>query len=158
MHTDTEEYTMLRPVNQAVMWLTVTLLPPFQKNWHHRYSNGKEHQLAHSSQSVRRLQNAGYRNRYDQSRRRCNWFVLPPHQTCWHGSEQKYPAIVYVYGGPHAQMVTGGWQNGACGWDIYMANKGYVMFCLDNRGSSNRGLNLKMLPSPIRYQKKEKTR
>ena len=53
---------------------------------------------------------------------------------------KKYPAIVYVYGGPHAQMVTGGWQNGARGWDIYMANKGYVMFCLDNRGSSNRGL------------------
>ena len=53
---------------------------------------------------------------------------------------KKYPVIVYVYGGPHAQMVTGGWQNGARGWDIYMANKGYVMFCLDNRGSSNRGL------------------
>ncbi|WP_455586118.1 S9 family peptidase [Bacteroides sp.] len=53
---------------------------------------------------------------------------------------KKYPAIIYVYGGPHAQMVTGGWQNGARGWDIYMANKGYVMFCLDNRGSSNRGL------------------
>lgn len=33
---------------------------------------------------------------------------------------KKYPAIVYVYtGGPHAQMVTGGWQNGARGWDIY---------------------------------------
>lgn len=53
---------------------------------------------------------------------------------------KKYPAIVYVYGGPHAQMVTEGWQNGARGWDIYMANKGYVMFSLDNRGSSNRGL------------------
>lgn len=53
---------------------------------------------------------------------------------------KKYPAIVYVYGGPHAQMVTGGWQNGARGWDIYMANKGYIMFCLDNRGSENRGL------------------
>lgn len=53
---------------------------------------------------------------------------------------KKYPAIVYVYGGPHAQMVTGGWQNGARGWDIYMANKGYIMFTIDNRGSSNRGL------------------
>ena len=54
--------------------------------------------------------------------------------------DKKYPAIVYVYGGPHAQMVTGGWQNGARGWDIYMANKGYIMFTIDNRGSSNRGL------------------
>lgn len=53
---------------------------------------------------------------------------------------KKYPAIVYVYGGPHAQTVTGGWQNGARGWDIYMANKGYIMFTIDNRGSSNRGL------------------
>lgn len=53
---------------------------------------------------------------------------------------KKYPAIVYVYGGPHAQMITGGWMNDARGWDIYMANKGYIMFTLDNRGSSNRGL------------------
>ncbi|MDY5239633.1 DPP IV N-terminal domain-containing protein [Bacteroides helcogenes] len=53
---------------------------------------------------------------------------------------KKYPAIVYVYGGPHAQLVTNGWMNGARGWDIYMANKGYIMFTLDNRGSSNRGL------------------
>lgn len=53
---------------------------------------------------------------------------------------KKYPAIVYVYGGPHAQMITNGWMNDARGWDIYMANKGYIMFSLDNRGSSNRGL------------------
>lgn len=53
---------------------------------------------------------------------------------------KKYPAIVYVYGGPHAQMVTNGWMNAARGWDLYMANKGYIMFSLDNRGSSNRGL------------------
>lgn len=53
---------------------------------------------------------------------------------------KKYPAIVYVYGGPHAQMITNGWMNDARGWDIYMANKGYIMFTLDNRGSSNRGL------------------
>lgn len=53
---------------------------------------------------------------------------------------KKYPVIVYVYGGPHAQMVNGGWQYGARGWDIYMAGKGYILFSLDNRGSSNRGL------------------
>lgn len=53
---------------------------------------------------------------------------------------KKYPVIVYVYGGPHAQLVTGGWLNGSRGWDIYMANKGYIMFTLDNRGSANRGL------------------
>ena len=55
-------------------------------------------------------------------------------------STQQHPAIVYVYGGPHAQMVTNGFMNGARGWDLYMANKGYVMLSVDNRGSSNRGL------------------
>lgn len=53
---------------------------------------------------------------------------------------KKYPVIVYVYGGPHAQMINGGWLNGARGWDLYMANKGYVLFTLDNRGSGNRGM------------------
>ena len=53
---------------------------------------------------------------------------------------QHYPTIVYVYGGPHAQMVANGFRYGARGWDIYMATQGYVMFTLDNRGSSNRGL------------------
>lgn len=53
---------------------------------------------------------------------------------------KKYPAIVYVYGGPHAQMITNGFMHSARGWDLYMANQGYIMFTLDNRGSSNRGL------------------
>ena len=52
---------------------------------------------------------------------------------------KKYPTIVYVYGGPHSQLVTGGWMNGTSGWDIYMARKGYVMFTIDGRGSANRG-------------------
>lgn len=53
---------------------------------------------------------------------------------------KKYPAIVYVYGGPHAQMINNSWMNAARGWDIYMANKGYIMLSVDNRGSENRGL------------------
>lgn len=53
---------------------------------------------------------------------------------------KKYPAIVYVYGGPHAQMIVNNWNYAARGWDLYMANKGYILFTLDNRGSSNRGL------------------
>jgi dipeptidyl aminopeptidase/acylaminoacyl peptidase len=52
---------------------------------------------------------------------------------------KQYPVIIYVYGGPHAQLVTGGWMNGAGGWDLYMARKGYILFTLDNRGSDNRG-------------------
>ncbi|MFP4664867.1 MAG: DPP IV N-terminal domain-containing protein [Bacteroidales bacterium] len=52
-----------------------------------------------------------------------------------------YPTIVYVYGGPHAQLVTNSWMGGARGWEYYMAQRGYVMFTLDNRGSANRGLD-----------------
>lgn len=54
--------------------------------------------------------------------------------------DKKYPTIVYVYGGPHDQLVTNDWMYDVRGWDIYMANKGYIMFTLDNRGSCNRGL------------------
>ncbi|MFV0366288.1 MAG: S9 family peptidase [Mangrovibacterium sp.] len=52
---------------------------------------------------------------------------------------KKYPAIVYVYGGPHAQLVTNTWHYGARWWYYYMASKGYILFTVDNRGSANRG-------------------
>ncbi|MDR0412721.1 MAG: S9 family peptidase [Dysgonamonadaceae bacterium] len=53
---------------------------------------------------------------------------------------KKYPTIVYVYGGPHSQLVVHSWLDAARGWEIYMAQKGYVVFTMDNRGTSNRGL------------------
>ena len=53
---------------------------------------------------------------------------------------KKYPAIIYVYGGPHAQMLSNNFRYAARGWDIYMAQLGYVMLTVDNRGSQNRGL------------------
>ena len=53
---------------------------------------------------------------------------------------KKYPAVIYVYGGPHAQMIQNSWNCSVRGWDIYMAQQGYVVFTVDNRGSSNRGL------------------
>lgn len=52
---------------------------------------------------------------------------------------KKYPVIVYVYGGPHAQLVTKTWRSSVGGWDIYMAQKGYAVFTVDSRGSANRG-------------------
>ena len=55
--------------------------------------------------------------------------------------EEKYPAVVYVYGGPHAHNIDASRHWGARGWDIWMAQNGYVMFCLDNRGSEHRGLD-----------------
>lgn len=54
---------------------------------------------------------------------------------------KKYPVIIYVYGGPHAQMIHHSWQQDVRGWDLYMAMKGYIMFTLDNRGSENRGFD-----------------
>ena len=65
------------------------------------------------------------------------WRMLKPRDF---DPAKKYPAIVYVYGGPHAQMITANWMYAARGWDLYMANKGYILFTLDNRGSANRGL------------------
>ena len=56
-------------------------------------------------------------------------------------ASKKYPVIVYVYGGPHAQLVTNSWTGGAGMFLYYLASKGYVVFTLDNRGSANRGLN-----------------
>ncbi|MCK5822547.1 MAG: DPP IV N-terminal domain-containing protein [Bacteroidales bacterium] len=53
---------------------------------------------------------------------------------------KKYPAIIYVYGGPHAQLVNNSWLGAARMWQYYMAQKGYVMLTIDNRGSANRGL------------------
>lgn len=52
---------------------------------------------------------------------------------------KKYPAVVYVYGGPHAHNVNAGWNYAARPWEIYMAQKGYVLFIVDNRGSQYRG-------------------
>ena len=52
---------------------------------------------------------------------------------------KKYPVLNYVYGGPHAQLVTNSWLNGASLWMHWMANQGYIVFTLDNRGSANRG-------------------
>ncbi|MBO4754940.1 MAG: DPP IV N-terminal domain-containing protein [Bacteroidales bacterium] len=53
---------------------------------------------------------------------------------------RRYPTIVYLYNGPHAQLVTDGYQWGLPGWDCYMANRGYVVFTIDGRGSDNRGI------------------
>lgn len=54
---------------------------------------------------------------------------------------KKYPVLVYVYGGPHAQMVTNSWLGGASLWMHWMANQGYIIFTVDGRGSANRGFD-----------------
>ena len=52
---------------------------------------------------------------------------------------KQYPTIIYVYGGPHAHNVDARWHYASRSWETYMAQKGYITFILDNRGSENRG-------------------
>ncbi len=62
--------------------------------------------------------------------------ILPIHFE----ASKKYPVIVYVYGGPHGQMISDSWISGWRLWFQYMAEQGYIVFTLDNRGTNNRGL------------------
>jgi dipeptidyl-peptidase 4 len=52
---------------------------------------------------------------------------------------KKYPVLVFTYGGPHAQVVVNAWQGATFLWHQLMAQKGYIVFSLDNRGSAGRG-------------------
>ncbi|MCR4571915.1 MAG: S9 family peptidase [Bacteroidales bacterium] len=52
---------------------------------------------------------------------------------------KKYPVVVYVYGGPHSQMVQNSWLGSVRMWEVLMAQKGYIVYVQDNRGTSNRG-------------------
>ena len=53
---------------------------------------------------------------------------------------KKYPVIVYVYGGPHSQMVQNTFMGQLRRWEMYMAQRGYLVYVQDNRGTQNRGL------------------
>ena len=55
-------------------------------------------------------------------------------------ASKKYPVLVYVYGGPHAQLVTNSWLGGSSLWmPAFATAENYIVFTLDNRGSANRG-------------------
>ena len=53
---------------------------------------------------------------------------------------KKYPTVLYVYVGPHAHNVAASWHWMSRSWETYMAQKGFIVYILDNRGSENRGL------------------
>ena len=53
---------------------------------------------------------------------------------------KKYPVIIYVYGGPHSQMVQNTYMALLRRWEMYMAQRGYLVYVQDNRGTQNRGL------------------
>ena len=75
-----------------------------------------------------------------------NCFLIKPPQF---DPAKKYPVIVFTYGGPHAQVVTNGWMGSLLLWHQMMAQKGYVIFALDNRGSAGRG---HMFETPIHFR------
>ena len=52
---------------------------------------------------------------------------------------KKYPTVVYVYGGPGLRNVDERWNYCTRQWEYFMANKGFIVFVLDNRGSKFRG-------------------
>jgi dipeptidyl-peptidase 4 len=64
-------------------------------------------------------------------------------------ASRKYPVLVYVYGGPRDQEVRNEWGGGDFLWHQMMAQKGYIIFKLDNRGSYGRGHTFE---SPIYHQ------
>jgi dipeptidyl-peptidase-4 len=61
--------------------------------------------------------------------------ILPPD----FDPKKKYPALVYLYNGPHVQLVTNSWLGGGELWMHRMAQEGFVIFTVDGRGSANRG-------------------
>lgn len=54
-------------------------------------------------------------------------------------ASKKYPVLVYVYGGPKVQLITNTWYDGASLWMNWLAEQGYLVFTIDNRGTANRG-------------------
>jgi len=61
--------------------------------------------------------------------------ITPPNMK----AGEKYPTLVYVYGGPHSQLVTDSWLGGGNLYFMFLAQQGYVVFTVDNRGTDNRG-------------------
>lgn len=73
------------------------------------------------------------------------WMIKPPN----FDASKKYPVIVYTYGGPHAQVVVNAWTGPTFLWHQMMAQKGYIIFALDNRGSAGRG---HLFEEPIQFR------
>jgi dipeptidyl-peptidase-4 len=71
--------------------------------------------------------------------------IKPPNFNAQH----KYPVLVFTYGGPHAQVVTRQWHGSTFLWHQMMAQKGYIIFALDNRGSDGRG---HLFEEPIHFR------
>ncbi len=58
---------------------------------------------------------------------------------------KKYPVFMYVYGGPGSQNVVDSWGASRNMWFNYLAQKGYIIACVDNRGTGARGAEFKKM-------------
>ncbi len=52
---------------------------------------------------------------------------------------KKYPVFMFLYGGPNSQQVTDNWKGANYFWFQMLAQKGYIVACVDNRGTGARG-------------------
>ena len=67
------------------------------------------------------------------------WMIKPPA----FDANKKYPVLLYVYGGPGAQTVLNSWGNFDLAWHEMLAQKGYIVVSVDNRGTNARGADFK---------------
>ncbi len=62
------------------------------------------------------------------------WIIKPP----TFDSTQKYPLIMFVYGGPGSQMVKNAWGGSYYLWHQFLASKGFIVACFDGRGTGGK--------------------
>lgn len=67
------------------------------------------------------------------------WMIKPNN----FNPNQKYPLLMFVYGGPGSQQVLNQYDSGNFFWYQYLAQKGYIVACVDNRGTGGRGTEFK---------------
>ena len=67
------------------------------------------------------------------------WMIKPPN----FDKSNKYPVFLTIYGGPGSQTVTNSWGNSNYFWHQMLAQKGYIVVSVDNRGTGARGVDFK---------------
>ena len=69
-----------------------------------------------------------------------NAFIIKPSSF---DANKKYPVLMYVYGGPGHQLAVNRWMGANYFWYQLLANKGYIIVCVDGRGTGFKGENFK---------------
>ena len=72
-----------------------------------------------------------------------NYYTITPKDFDESDATKKYPVLIYVYGGPGNQQVSNSYGYSDYYWYHMLAEKGYVVFCFDGRGTGGRGSQFK---------------